>query len=337
MRVNEPDKAFPYKFPVNAWIYDAVGYLLLATCLSSMGCVSQSRRFFSYRSTAASTVVGSNRLKPNGTEYSREQLASGHAVLASYGVPKQEPTQLVTSAAVLKLEADTPKTLDQETMASADRSQGSTRSDIANSPLNQMAQWLSQYVIEPGDSLDVKFRITKDLNEVVTVRPDGMISLQIVGDIPAAGYTCEQLRQTLATAYSKHLQNPDIAVIIRTFSGNCVYIGGEVNIPGRVALNAQMTTVRAIIMAGGFKDTADQRRVLIRHVDGSCCECDLKCISECTNNVPDVLLKPYDIVYVPKSHIAKVNLFVEQYIDKVLPFSRSFGIFINQVSPAQAQ
>ncbi|MCA9009083.1 MAG: polysaccharide biosynthesis/export family protein [Planctomycetaceae bacterium] len=199
-----------------------------------------------------------------------------------------------------------------------------------------MALSQGQYIIETGDTLEIKFRVTRDLNEIVDVRPDGMISLQIVGDFPAAGFTCEQLRQGLIVAYSDQLQDPDIAVIVRSFASNGIYIGGEVNAPRRIPLNGRITTLQAIILAGGFKDTADQKRVVVRHEDGSCCEYDLKSVAECSNGFPDVVLRSSDVVYVPKSHIAKVNLFVEQYIDKVLPFSRSFGIFINQQVPGSA-
>ena len=190
--------------------------------------------------------------------------------------------------------------------------------------------WVGQYRIETGDSLEIKFRAVKELDEVVTVRPDGMISLQIVGDQAAAGLTPEQLRRQLEAAYSKDFVTSDLAVIVRSFSGNSIYIGGEVAQPIRVALTGRVTTLRAIILAGGFKDTADRRRVVVRHEDGSCCQYDLKSVIECKSRNQDIELRPYDIVYVPKSRIAKVNLFVEQYIDKVLPFSRSFGVFITQ-------
>lgn len=184
------------------------------------------------------------------------------------------------------------------------------------------------YLIELGDSLDIKFRNTTELDEVVTVRPDGMISLPIIGDVQAAGVTPEGLRQLLMARYSNELRKPDITVIVRSFAGNNVYIGGEVFSPGRIPLNGRVTTLNAIILAGGFKDTADQKRVIVRRADGSCCEYDLKSVLECKGG-RDIQLQPYDVVYVPKSHIAKVNQFVDQYIEKVLPFSRSFGIFVS--------
>jgi protein involved in polysaccharide export with SLBB domain len=196
--------------------------------------------------------------------------------------------------------------------------------------LNHNADLMGSYLIETGDSLEIKFRETPELDNVVTVRPDGLISLQIVGDVPAAGLTPELMRQALVSAYSAELTKPDIAVIVRSFSGNSIYVGGEVFAPGRVPLTGRVTTLNAIILAGGFKDTADQQRVVVRHGDGTCCEYDLKSVLKCEGKGQDIQLRPYDVVYVPKSKIAKVNLFVEQYIDKVIPFSRNFGVFISR-------
>ncbi len=188
-------------------------------------------------------------------------------------------------------------------------------------------EWAHRYVIEKGDRLAIKFRSVDELNEEVTVRPDGMISLQLVGDMQAAGLTPEQLHHNLFHAYSSDLKSPELVVIVTSFSGNNIYVGGEVQMPGRFPVMGSMTMLKAIILSGGFKDTADQRKVVLRRNDGSCCIYDVRSIIECKSR--DVALQPSDVVYIPKSCIAKVNLFVEQYIDKVLPFSRSFGIFIS--------
>lgn len=190
--------------------------------------------------------------------------------------------------------------------------------------------WLPEYVIQPGDELEVKFRVTSDLNETVVVRPDGMITLQIIGDVMAASHTAEGLRQALMTAYAQSLKNPDLVVILRKPAGNHVYVGGEVLTPGRINIPGQITALQAIILAGGFKDTADKKRIILRRDDGYMEELNLK--KEIHNGYVgyDVPLRPSDVIFVPKSRIAKVNQFVDQYIEKVLPFQRQFGIFISR-------
>jgi len=74
------------------------------------------------------------------------------------------------------------------------------------------------YQIEVGDELDLKFFFNQELNEKVSVRPDGRIALQLIGDIQVAGRTVEQVRELLVQKYSTQLTNPEIAVILRSFS-----------------------------------------------------------------------------------------------------------------------
>lgn len=187
------------------------------------------------------------------------------------------------------------------------------------------------YLIQPGDQLAVKFRQTPQLNEEVTVRPDGMISLPIVNDVAAAGSTPEGLRRRLVTAYGPTLKDPEITVIVKRFAGNHVFVGGEVEAPGLIPISGRMTLLQAIIQAGGFRDTADLKGVIVRREGGTQCRLNLK--RELCGRAAgqDIVLRPYDVVYVRRSPIAKVNLFVEQYIDKVIPFQRTFGVFINHV------
>src|SRR5665811_308373 len=81
-----------------------------------------------------------------------------------------------------------------------------------------------EYRIQAGDQLDIKFFYNKDLNEQVTVRPDGRISLQLVRSIVAAGLTPEQLTDQLTKAYSAQIKDPEVAVIVRSFSSQRVYV-----------------------------------------------------------------------------------------------------------------
>jgi protein involved in polysaccharide export with SLBB domain len=185
------------------------------------------------------------------------------------------------------------------------------------------------YIIQPGDVLAIKFRVTSDLNEEVVVRPDGMISLHMIGDVMAAYMTPEDLTAILESAFKGILRDPQLAVIVRSFAGNQVYVGGEVQIPGSLALSGRLTTLQAIIQAGGFRDTADRHRVVIRRFGGGSEIVDLH--GEIAGHAfnQDLRLQPYDVVYVPKSRIAKANLWVDQYINRVIPFQRSFGYFLS--------
>jgi len=85
------------------------------------------------------------------------------------------------------------------------------------------------YIIQAGDQLDIKFFYNPELNDSVTVRPDGKISLQLVDEVQAAGQTPAQLDDFLTEKYAKELRKPVITVIVKSFASQRVYVGGEVN------------------------------------------------------------------------------------------------------------
>jgi len=187
---------------------------------------------------------------------------------------------------------------------------------------------LKEYRIQTGDQLDIKFFYNPELNEQVTVRPDGRISLQLSPEITAAGLTPAQLTESLVKNYEKELANPGITVMVRSFSSQRVYVDGEVYKPGMVNLAGPLTVLQSIAEAGGFKDTAKPSQVLvIRKTNDSkpmAIAVDLENVRNAASGSQDILLAPYDIVYVPKSTIANVNQFIDQYIRKNIPIP--FGI-----------
>jgi polysaccharide export outer membrane protein len=86
-------------------------------------------------------------------------------------------------------------------------------------PVSEMpqAQEPAAYVIRPGDQLDIKFFYNPELNESVTVRPDGKISLQLVDEVQASGLQPAELDAMLTEAYSRELKKPMVTVIVRSF------------------------------------------------------------------------------------------------------------------------
>lgn len=191
---------------------------------------------------------------------------------------------------------------------------------------------LKEYLIQPGDQLDIKFFYNPELNDLVIVRPDGRISLQLASEIPAAGLTPAQLTSTLEKSYAKELANPGITVIVRSFSSQRIYVDGEVNKPGMVALLGPLTVLQSIAEAGGLKDTAKTSQVLIirksKDNKPEAIEVNLDEIRNAADGSENVLLAPYDVVYVPKSAVANVNQFIDQYIRRniPIPFGVTYGI-----------
>lgn len=186
------------------------------------------------------------------------------------------------------------------------------------------------YLIQPGDQLDIKFFYNPELNEAVTVRPDGKISLQLINDVQAAGKDPAALGKTLSEMYMKELKAPRITVIVRSFSNQRVFVGGEVNNQGLVDFRPGMTPLQAVLHAGGFKETAKpEETIIIRKAADKRpypIRVDLGAALYGNGPAKDFQLKTFDIVYVPKSGIAKADKFMEQYIEKLLLFK---GWYVN--------
>ena len=180
------------------------------------------------------------------------------------------------------------------------------------------------YRIQPGDALDVKFFYNPELNESVIVRPDGYISLQLVNEIAVAGLEPRQVNEMLTEKYSHELRQPVVTVIVKSFAGQRVYVGGEVGQQGLLVMPAGLTALQAVMQSGGFKDTALPRETIVirKGADNRPIpvRVDLAAVLSGATNGEDFSLQPDDILYVPKSPIAKANLFVSQYIEQLLLF-----------------
>ncbi len=194
---------------------------------------------------------------------------------------------------------------------------------------------LPEYIIMPGDQLSVKFYENQSLNENILVRPDGRISLQLIDEIIAAGKTPAELTGILRDKYTAEFKNPRVTVIVRTFSLQKIYVTGEVNLPNVVDLKNGFSVLQAIAQVGGFTDTAHKNEVVLirKKADGrpQVFQLDLEKVIDGTDMSQDITLQPLDVVFVPKSHIANVNLWVDQYITRILPFwGVSFSYELNQ-------
>lgn len=186
-----------------------------------------------------------------------------------------------------------------------------------------------EYVLEAGDVIEVKLYYNPELNERVTIRPDGKVSFQLVNEIKAAGLTPAELSKVLVHKYSRMFREPEVVIIVREFASQKVYIGGEVVAPKVVPLSERMTALQAIMNAGGLKETAYLKDIVIisKGPQGAplARKVNLGGVVRGESPQDDILLKPFDIVYVPKSRIAKINKFVEQYIRNLLPGTLTGG------------
>ena len=182
----------------------------------------------------------------------------------------------------------------------------------------------AKYVILPGDELDIKFFYNPELNETITVRPDGMISLQLVDEVRAAGMTPAELDQYLTDQYARELRKPVVTVIVRSFTGQRVYVGGEVNEQGLIELQPGLTPLQAVFQAGGFRETAQPAEAIVIRKDANNrpvpVKVDMTAAMNGNAESKNFRLQPDDVVFVPKSAIAKANKFVRQYVEELFLF-----------------
>lgn len=186
------------------------------------------------------------------------------------------------------------------------------------------------YRIQAGDELEIRFFHTPEQNVTLPVRPDGFISLPLVYELAVAGRTVEEVRSELVERCSHELAEPEIAVIVRSFSGYLVHVGGEVDKPGVLQLSGPRTVLQAVFEAGGLLPSASPADVLVvrRGADGNfeLVAADLAGVLSGTNASGNFTLRPYDVVYVPSSRIADVNKWVDQYLRQNIPISFSYRL-----------
>jgi protein involved in polysaccharide export with SLBB domain len=193
--------------------------------------------------------------------------------------------------------------------------------------LSQPTGFHQEYRLQLGDEIEVKFFMSPELNQDVIVRPDGHISLQLLDDVAAAGLTPNELDTVITERYRSELRDPQITVAVKRLAAK-VYVGGEVRQPRFVALGGSLTVLQAVFEAGGFTDTAEPSSViLLRRLNqekGIAAKIDLKKVISA--EAEDISLMPSDTIFIPKSTIAEVNLFVEQYITKNIPVPISIPV-----------
>lgn len=206
----------------------------------------------------------------------------------------------------------------------------------------EQAAFLAQpYRIRAGDMLEVKHRLATELNDLAVVRPDGQISLPLIPSIRVAGLTTDQLEAALKQAYARDLRDVELSVLVRSFATQRVFVGGEVEKPGMIDLIDGQTVIQALYAAGGMKATARSDEVVVVRRGGGdqrlAFAVNLDQVLHGTGLDQDMPLQPLDTVIVPRSDIAQVDLWVEQYIRNLLPAAPSTSfIYSYQNTPTSS-
>ncbi len=124
------------------------------------------------------------------------------------------------------------------------------------------------YIIGPQDVLEISVWRNPDLSRQVTVRPDGRISLPLIGDVEAVGRTTGQLKDAITEKLKEYKENPTVAIVVQQVNSYFVYVQGAVGQQGRFPLLTKTSLVQALTLAGGLAPDAVRSRIVVFRMAG---------------------------------------------------------------------
>lgn len=160
----------------------------------------------------------------------------------------------------------------------------------------------ADYVIGPEDVLGVVFWREADISGDVTVRPDGRITLPVIGEMQAAGLKPSELQAQVLAASSKYLTDPNVAVVVRAINSRRVFVTGRVTTPGAHLLKGPLNVMQAIALAGGLTEYANAKNIAVLRTTNGRTErfkFNYKDVAAGRNLEQNILLRPGDTVVVP--------------------------------------
>jgi polysaccharide biosynthesis/export protein len=209
-----------------------------------------------------------------------------------------------------------PRAEDQVSTASAPKAGASNLKDRA-----------PRYRLREGDSFEVQFAYSPEFNQIVTVQPDGYISLRSAGSIFVQDLPTTEVAESIVRAYRGILADPIVSLNLKDVDKPFFVVNGSVGKPGKYELRSVLTVTEGIAVAGGFNESSKHSQVvLFRPGPDGMSEArllDLKKMLKARNLAEDVQLKPGDLIYVPQNRMSKIS--------RYLPTS-SLGLYGNPLA-----
>ncbi len=172
-----------------------------------------------------------------------------------------------------------------------------------------------RYLLRPGDTLDLQYRLTPEFNQTVMVEPDGYINVNIAGTVFVNGMTVDQTHDLLLQKVSTRLKDPELNLVLETFTHPYVVVAGQVTKPGQIELKDNMTALGAILMAGGFTPNAKSGQVIVfRKVNETVAEVKVLHLSKMNKTSQlekDMALQSGDMILVPQDVISKIEHYLQ--------------------------
>ena len=171
-----------------------------------------------------------------------------------------------------------------------------------------------RYQLRKSDSFEVDFALSPELNQTITVQPDGYITLKSAGTIVAEGLTIPELTDKIRQAYSGILHDPIITIELKDFDKPYFVAAGQVGKPGKYDLRSDLTVTEAVAVAGGFTEASKHSQVvLFRPARNGMTEAriiDVKKMLKSHDLAEDIHLQPGDMIFVPQNRMSKIARFL---------------------------
>lgn len=182
----------------------------------------------------------------------------------------------------------------------------------------------ARYRIQTGDKVDVVYRYTPELNQTVTVEPDGFINLDPTGAIKVSELTLDQATELITRLASKRLHDPKVTLTLKEFHKPYYVVAGEVKHPGRFDMDQPTTALQALLTAGGMDTAARSSQVIVfRRINADDDEVhvlDLHNVKKRSDLEHDLMLEPGDMLLVPRDRIAKMERIIR---------ATNIGLYLN--------
>lgn len=194
-------------------------------------------------------------------------------------------------------------------------------------PEVEFASWTDaepDYLLYPGDQLDIQTPTAPELNRQIRIAPDGRIALPLIGQVMAADRSLPELKAELEGRFASQLVRPVVEVTVVEAQPIRVWVAGEVRTPGVYEMPGDIDAYQAIIMAGDFLPTGKASEVaLIRRGPGGTRM--LRAVDMRPRRGEIIALRRSDILYVPRTTLAEVSFFFSQIRD-ALPIGFNYSI-----------
>jgi polysaccharide export outer membrane protein len=172
------------------------------------------------------------------------------------------------------------------------------------------------YRLNRSDVVALSFTLSPELDQTLTIQPDGYVALKDAGLVFAQGLTLQEFHMAVRQAYTGYLHDPQVAIALKDFEHPSFVAGGEVGKPGKYELRADTTILEAVEIAGGFTHEAKHSQVILfRRVNDGLVEShvyDLKGMLRKKNVTEASYLLPGDLVFVPQNSISKIERFLSK-------------------------